>query len=148
MYIGLLPYSGLREKTFAFRYKTRILRRKLAPVQLLCRYGHKIFWNKFSRMVLKPAKNVNIFSLKSFPLYGICNIVVLNLNHFLYVCIKLILMFLIIVLSFPLHMEWCHFIVYSQPEQPQTVGLLYTQGENCACPSQIGGVSAAKYKNP
>ena len=73
-----LPYSGklLREKTFAFRYKTRILRRKLsriAPVQLLCRcgpracatYPHtcnvriadcKIFWRKLSRMVLKPRK--------------------------------------------------------------------------------------------
>ena len=39
-----IPYSGKlsREKTFAFRSKTRISRRKLsliAPVQLLCRCG-------------------------------------------------------------------------------------------------------------
>ena len=76
-----------REKTFAFRYKTRISRRKLpriAQVQLLCRCGPracathphtrnvriadcKISRRKLSRVVLKPRKT----PVLSFPLYGI-----------------------------------------------------------------------------
>ena len=84
-----IPYSGKlsREKTFAFRYKTRISRIKLsliAPVQLLCRCGPRACaTHPHTHNVriadckngetdgCETAKTEKVFSLESFPLYGI-----------------------------------------------------------------------------
>ena len=69
IYIYIYTYSVnlSREKIFVFRYKTRILGRKLlwvAPVQL-CGCGHKLLRRKLSRMVLDREKH------ETFLLHGI-----------------------------------------------------------------------------
>ena len=93
--------ENFADKTFAFRYKTRILRRKLlriAPVQLLCRCGPrarvthphtrnvriadcKISWRKLSRMVLKPRKTRKFSPFKVFR-YTVVHSYTLVASHY------------------------------------------------------------------
>ena len=71
----MVPYSGKlsREKTFAFRYKTRILWRKLlwiAPVPIIMQVRAQNFVEKTLTDGSETAKNaMKVFSLESFPLY-------------------------------------------------------------------------------
>ena len=77
-----IPCSGniSREKTFTFRYETRILRRKLSRISPAPRSGRLpiVMWawpQNFAEKTFTDGsattKNAKVFSLESFPLFGI-----------------------------------------------------------------------------